>query len=161
VPAYARLLPAPARRDREVRQYAQCLFLEHDLSRTTARTAVLLLVARFERKVELVRTPASATRIARPIGARRGRTTTRLCAGRLCRRALLAGHARVEDILRERGYRGDGTAPDEIPDAAAGGRRRMMRLARRCSCSWPVRCGPAHASTCRTARAASSTMPRS
>jgi len=117
VPDYARLFLRPARRDREVRQYAQCLFLEHDLCRTRSRTAVLLLVARFERKVELCADTGFSDRVSAAdwhgvVDA----TTTRLAQGD-CAGALMAGLARVEDILRERGYVGDGTAPDEIPDA--------------------------------------------
>ncbi len=54
VPAYARLFLTASRRDTEVRHYAQSLFLRRELFRTRARNAILILVSRFERKVEVL-----------------------------------------------------------------------------------------------------------
>lgn len=54
VPAYARLFLTVSRRDAEVRHYAQALFLRRELFRTHARNAILILVSRFERKVEIL-----------------------------------------------------------------------------------------------------------
>ena len=116
VPAYARLFVRPSRRAAEVRQYAQCLFLDHDLGRTRARTAVLLLVARFERRVELVADRGFAGRISPAewdtvVDATTGRLGHGACAD-----ALLVGLDRLEALLRERGYARRG-AGDELPDA--------------------------------------------
>jgi putative membrane protein len=47
----ARLFLERARAEAEVRQYAEGLFLQHELFATPARRAVLLLVTRFERRV--------------------------------------------------------------------------------------------------------------
>lgn len=117
VPDYARLFLRAARRDREVRQYAQCLFLDHDLCRTRARTAVLLLVARFERKVELCADTGFGERVSSIDWHSVVDATTAGLARGDCAGALMAGLARIEEILRERGYVSDGTAADEIPDA--------------------------------------------
>lgn len=54
VPAFARLFLRRARREVEVRQYAQSLFLSRELFRTGRRTAVLVLVSQFERRIEIL-----------------------------------------------------------------------------------------------------------
>ena len=54
VPAYARAFLREARRDEEVRHYAESLFLRRELFKTHARNAVLILICRFERKVEIL-----------------------------------------------------------------------------------------------------------
>jgi len=50
----ARLFLERARAESEVRQYAEGLFLQHELFAAPARRALLLLVARFERKVVIL-----------------------------------------------------------------------------------------------------------
>ena len=54
LPAYARTFLRDTRRDVEVRHYAESMFLRRELFRTQARNAVLILVCRFERKVEIL-----------------------------------------------------------------------------------------------------------
>jgi len=54
LPAYARTLLRDTRRDVEVRHCAESMFLRRELFRTQARNAVLILVCRFERKVEIL-----------------------------------------------------------------------------------------------------------
>ena len=54
IPAYARAFLREARRDLEVRHYAESLFLRRELFKTRARRAVLILLCRFERKVEIL-----------------------------------------------------------------------------------------------------------
>jgi putative membrane protein len=115
VPAYARIFLRSTRRDAEVRQCAQCLFLDHDLCRTRARTAVLLLVAQFERRVELVADRGFAGRVSpAEWDAVVDATTERLAQGE-CAAALLAGLDRLETLLRDRGYVGRHGA-DELPN---------------------------------------------
>ena len=53
-PAYARLFLRATRRDLEVRHYAQAFFLRRELFATRGRNGILLLVALFERKVEIL-----------------------------------------------------------------------------------------------------------
>ncbi len=47
-------VPPRARRDLEVRQHAQSLFLTRELFATAARTGVLILVSLFERRIEIL-----------------------------------------------------------------------------------------------------------
>ena len=54
MPAFARLFLRAARRDVEVRQYAQSLFLTRGLFGTRDRTAVLILISLFERRIEIL-----------------------------------------------------------------------------------------------------------
>jgi putative membrane protein len=54
VPAYARLFLRPALRDLEVRHYAESLFLRRELFKTHQRNGILILICKFERKVEIL-----------------------------------------------------------------------------------------------------------
>lgn len=117
VPAYARAFLHPGRRDRLTRQYAHCLFLDHDLTATRARRAVLLLVARFERKVELV----ADRGFGKAVTAQDWRTVVDATTAGLARgdgaQALLAGLDRLELLLVARGLHGGKDSIDELPDA--------------------------------------------
>jgi len=116
VPAYARLYLRAHRRDAETRRCADAMFLDHDLSCTHARTAVLLLVARFERKVELVADTGFRGRIApAEWGGVVDVTTAGLARGE-GGRALLAGIDRLEALLLERGFSRRGARDVSLPD---------------------------------------------
>jgi putative membrane protein len=54
VPSFARLFLTRHRAKTEVRQYAESLFLQRELSATAKRTGVLLMVSLFERRVVLL-----------------------------------------------------------------------------------------------------------
>jgi putative membrane protein len=54
MPAYARLFLRAALRDIEVRHYAQSLFLRRELFKTHERNGILILVCKFERKIEIL-----------------------------------------------------------------------------------------------------------
>lgn len=54
LPPFARLFLDRVRAEAEARQYAEGLFLQRELFATPARRAVLLLVARFERRVVIL-----------------------------------------------------------------------------------------------------------
>jgi putative membrane protein len=53
-PPFARLFVRAARREVEVRQYAESMFLKHELFGARDRVGVLVLVSLFERRVEIV-----------------------------------------------------------------------------------------------------------
>jgi putative membrane protein len=114
-PAYARVFLRAERRDQRARHYAHALFLDHDLCATRTRRAVLLLVARFERKVELVADRGLHDDVHaddwRSVVAA---TTSALSRGG-CAAALFAGLDRLEKVLTERGLRPHGPI-DELPD---------------------------------------------
>lgn len=54
LPAFARRFLQAGRRDAEVRQYAESLFLKHELFRTHERCGILVLVGLFERSVVIL-----------------------------------------------------------------------------------------------------------
>ncbi len=127
VPEFGRLFVRGARRAVRVRRYAQCLFFERNLARTRARTAVLLLVARFERRVELI----ADSGYAGHVDAADWRAVVDAATARLARgdgaEALGAALDRLEALLVARGYRaatrsgdrlqGDERSDNELPDA--------------------------------------------
>ena len=114
VPSYARLYLTSHRRDVEVRHYAQSLFLRRELFRTRARNAVLILVARFERKIEIL----ADVGLHDAIGAAEwrkliSRMTPLLREGR-CAAALEAGLAALEDAVVRSGLKFQAGADDEL-----------------------------------------------
>jgi len=117
VPALAHLLLGRARAAGETRQFAQALFLDHDLARTRTRTAVLLLVTLFERRVELIADHGHDGRI----GADEWRTVVDAATSGLARgdgtAALLAALDRLEALLASHGFAATGAAPaDDLPN---------------------------------------------
>jgi putative membrane protein len=118
VPALAHLLLGRARAAGETRQFAQAIFLEHDLARTKARTAVLILVTLFERRVELVADHGHDGRI----GADEWRSVVDAATSGLARgdgtAALLAALDRLESLLASHGFTAaDAVAADDLPNA--------------------------------------------
>jgi len=115
VPPFARLFLRPARRDLEVHQHAQSVFLTRELFRTHDRRGVLVFVSLFERKIEILpdtgfhglMTEADWTSVivrmapllrdARPV------------------QALEQGLTAIEDVLVARGFQADGGL-NELPD---------------------------------------------
>jgi len=118
VPPLAHLLLGRARAARETRRFAQSLFVERDLGRTKARTAVLLLVARFERRVELIADHGHDG----GIGAGEWRSVVEAATAGLARgdgcAALLAALDRLEALLASHGFVASAAAAaDDLPNA--------------------------------------------
>jgi putative membrane protein len=116
VPAYARLFLRPALRDLEVRHYAQSLFLRRELFKTRARSGVLILVCKFERKVEILPDVGLYGRVAggdwdRVIAA----MAPLLRDGRFAD-ALHAGLALLGQVLAAKGFAGRDGSENELPD---------------------------------------------
>lgn len=117
VPGWARAFLSPSRREVEVRQYAQALFLEREMFRTRGRTGVLLLVSAFERRIEILPDTGHRDRVAaaewQEVVAR---MRPRLAAGRPGD-ALLEGLAAMQDLLIRKGYRRAAAAErDRLPN---------------------------------------------
>ena len=117
VAPFARLFLSKARAEVEVRQFARAFFLERQLFRTRRRLGVLILIARFEHRVEVVADIGYDGRIAAaewgsvippmlPL-LREGRADD----------ALVAALDALDALLASRGFAGDGSAPNELPDA--------------------------------------------
>jgi len=114
---FARLFLPRARRESEVLQYAQALFLEAELFRTSRRDGILLLVSLFEHQVTVVadsgiRDKVGAAELDSVVSA----VTTRLARGQL-NDALIDGIARLEEVLTARGFHAEAGNVNEIPDS--------------------------------------------
>ena len=117
VPAFARLFLSRARAEVEVRQFAHAMFLERQLFRTTRRLGILILVARFEHRVELVADIGHDGRVApAEWGSVIPPMVPLLQQGR-AEDALVAGLDALDALLASRGYAGDGRGGNELPDA--------------------------------------------
>jgi len=113
----ARLFVPRARREAEVLQSAQAMFLESGLTRTRRRDGILVLVSLFEREVVVLTdiglqdrlVPAALAPVIAAI-------TARLKRGQL-RDALEDGLARLEETLVARGFRPQAGDTSELSDA--------------------------------------------
>jgi uncharacterized membrane protein len=117
VPSFARLFLSKARAEVEVRQFAHAFFLERQLFRTRKRQGVLILVARFEHRVEIVADIGFDGRIAAAEwGSVIPPMVPLLREGR-ADDALIAGLDALDALLTARGFAGDGRVSNELPDA--------------------------------------------
>jgi len=114
---FARLfLPRP-RREGEVLQYAQALFFDTGLFRTTRHEGVLLLVSLFERQVVVIADRGVRDRLtSADLDSVAAAATRRLVNGAL-KDGLLDGLARLEELLIEHGFQPGPERANEIPDA--------------------------------------------
>lgn len=113
----ARLFLPRARRQAEVLQYAQAMFLESELHRTQRRDGILLLVALFEHEVVALADRGVRAKLG-PAGLEPvvAAVTAQLKDGRL-KDALLDGLSRLEDVLAAHGFRAQPGEANELPDA--------------------------------------------
>ena len=113
----ARCFVPRARRQAEVLQYAQAMFLEAELHRTPRRDGILLLVSQFEHEVVALADRGVNDRIVAggldPVVAA---VTAGVKRGNL-REAFLDGLSRLEEALVARGFRAQPGEPNELPDA--------------------------------------------
>jgi putative membrane protein len=114
---FARLFVPRSRREGEVLQYAQALFVKSGVSATRRRNGVLLLVSLFERQVAVVADSGMRDRIDatgfEPVVAA---MTGRLAGGPL-QDALLDGLAKLQETLTARGFRAAPERANELPDS--------------------------------------------
>jgi len=118
-----RLFLAGHRAEGEAKQAAQVLFLEHELFRTGERTALLLLVAGFERRVVLLADRGLRARLpAQALDEVVATVTASLGRGAVAE-SLLAGIDRLEALRRAGGFTGGSgvnVLPDTVEDADRG-----------------------------------------
>lgn len=115
VPPFARLFLRATRRDLEVRQYAQSLFLTRELFKTRGRMGVLILVSLFERRVEILPDTGLRARVGETDwGSVIAHMTPRLREARPFH-ALQEGLTALEELLASKGFQ-SGAAPNELPD---------------------------------------------
>jgi len=116
VPAYARLFLRPALRDLEVRHYAQSLFLRRELFKTRERNGILILICKFERKVEILPDVGFYGRIVGEDWDRVIAAMAPLLRGGRFADALHAGLALLGQLLSAKGFVGRPGAENELPD---------------------------------------------
>lgn len=114
-PSYARVFLRATRRDLEVRHYAQAFFLRRELFATRGRNGLLLLVALFERKVEILPDVGLHARFDSADWRTVIDAMTPLLRERRCFGALQQGVARLQALLLAKGM---STAPggNELAD---------------------------------------------
>lgn len=116
VPPFGRLFLRDTRREVEVRQYAESLFLKRGLFATRQRTAVLVLVSLFERRIEILADTGLRGRIAEPDWhGVIARMTPVLKRGEAAG-ALREGLSALEALLTDRGFTAAGGGSNELPD---------------------------------------------
>jgi putative membrane protein len=116
VPPFARLFLRRSRAHVEVRQYAESLFLRHALFASRRRTAVLVLVSLFERRIEIL---ADEGLRARVTGAEWeaivAQMAPRLREGRASH-ALQESLAAIDALLASKGFRAEAGDVDDLPN---------------------------------------------
>ena len=114
---FARLFLPRSRREGEVLQYAQVLFLEAELFKTARRDGILLLVSLFERQVAVVADRGIRERVGtHELDSVVATVTARLAQGQL-NDALIDGLSRLEEVLTAGGFRAQAGTANEIPDS--------------------------------------------
>ncbi len=116
VPAYARLFLRPALRDLEVRHYAQSLFLRRELFRTPHRNGILILICKFERKVEILADVGLHGRVTDADWAGILATMTPHLRDARVAAAFAAGLNALAAMLVTKGFVGKAGGEHELPD---------------------------------------------
>ncbi len=121
VPAFARLFLRESRAALEVGQYAKVAFLERGLAATATRTAILVLVSLFERRVVIVADRGLDAHVsAAEWDGVIARMTERL-RSRNVADAILAGLDGIGELLRGKGIaRGTGNVFGDAPVESEG-----------------------------------------
>jgi putative membrane protein len=104
------------RAEGEARQRAQSLFLERQLFATPNRTAVLLFASRYERVAVVIGDRGYEGRVSDAEWERVVRAMTARFREGDAAAAFGAGLDALEALLAEKGFHGDGTARNVLPD---------------------------------------------
>jgi len=113
---FARLFLRETHSHAAVKQYAEALFLRHELFATRDRTAVLLLVSQFERRVEIFPDTGLHGRLGEADWRHVIETMTPPLRDADPVRALEAGLGAVEAALVSKGFHARTRVANELPD---------------------------------------------
>ena len=116
VAPFARLFLRAAHSHAEVKQYAESLFLRHELFRTRRRTAVLILISRFERRIEILPDSGLHGRVSEAEWRQVIATMTPHLRGARPFDALEASMSAVESLLVSKGFHADPRTTNELPN---------------------------------------------
>jgi putative membrane protein len=109
VPGFGRLFLRATRRDSEVHHHAQSLFLTRELFKTRDRTAVLVLVSLFERRIEIVPDTGLRGRVSEADWEAVVSRMAPLLREARPFHALQEGLAAIDTLLAGKGLRAEGT----------------------------------------------------
>ena len=112
----ARLFIPVERREAEVRQYAQAVFLENELYRTERRDGILLLVGLLEHQVVLLADRGVAEKVPSDALNRIVATVTQALRRSDVGQALLAGLGLLDEILEQHGFHAPPGDRNELAD---------------------------------------------
>ena len=115
-PAFERLFLQRERAEAEARQRAKALFLANELFATPDRNAVLLLASRYERVAVVLGDRAYNGRVSAAEWKGIVDAMTPPFGTGDARAAFSAGLDALEALLVAKGFRGDGTARNALPD---------------------------------------------
>jgi len=118
VPAIGRLLLHRRRVEVEVRQYAESLFLRRGLFATRARTAALVLVSVFERRIEIVADTGFDGRVSQADWQSVIDRMTPYLRDQRPFEALREALTAIEVLLGTKGFRAGADHANELPNAA-------------------------------------------
>lgn len=117
IPQFARIFIPVERRDVEVRQYAQALFLENALHCTRRHDGILVVVSLLEREVAVIADRGVSEKVPRSeLDAVVAAMTDVMSRARIGD-ALLAGLGRLDEILGRYGLHAQRGDTNELPDS--------------------------------------------
>ena len=116
VPPFARCFLRRARGHAAVKEYAESLFLRHELFRTRRRAAILILASRFERRVEILPDTGLHGRISEAEWGQVIETMAPHLRDARPFQALQAAIDGVERLLVSRGFHADQGTSNELPN---------------------------------------------
>jgi len=116
IPSLAAVFVPAERRDTEVRQYAQALFLEQGLHRTRRGDGILILVSLFEHRVVVLADRGVSDKVARTEFDAVIATVTEALSRASLVDALLTGLDRLQGLLLQHGFRARAGDTNELPD---------------------------------------------
>ena len=114
--SFERLFLQRERAEAEARQRAKALFLERELFATADRTAVLLFASRYERVAVIVGDRGYDGRVSEGEWESIVAAMTAHFRSGNAAAAFAEGLDTLEALLAEKGFRGDGTARNVLPD---------------------------------------------
>ena len=116
IPSLAAVFVPAERRDAEVRQYAQALFLEQGLHRTRHRDGILVLVSLFEHRVVVLADRGVSDKVARTEFDTVVAAVTGALSSASLVDALLTGLDRLQGLLLQHGFHARASDTNELPD---------------------------------------------
>jgi putative membrane protein len=113
----ARVFVPVQRRELEATQYAQALFLEHELHRTRRRDGILILVSLLEREVVVLADRGVTEKVGQAALDQVVAAVTAALSRAGVADALLAGLTRLDEVLAQRGFSAPPGDTNELADS--------------------------------------------